>query len=380
MRILYLTDTRQVGGAERYLVDLAEGMHQNGHEVALAAPQEEMVEFAAREAPGIRVLRALGDAHHDAAGLTGRACTLAPQFGAMVRLIRRVGPDLLHVNNGGWPGSDLLRLAPLAGRLAGVRRRLITVHSNPWPRSGPEQPVADALVWRNVDAVICPSRAVLDGLAQRRGMPGSLGRVMYYGVREPGGAAEAAALRATLAAEDDLLVGMVSARPVPEKGYGAFLEAMEAARPGTRGVLVGRYPGGFEEAVAESEVDGRLELPGVRRDVGAFYHAFDVLTVPSTAEECMPLVILEAAAAGTPTFGSRLSGIPEAIEEGRTGRTFPPGDAAALAGLIDEALDDRKAVAEMGRHARERWEAMFSLDLMLAEHERLYSGRTATQE
>jgi glycosyltransferase involved in cell wall biosynthesis len=166
---------------------------------------------------------------------------------------------------------------------------------------------------------------------------------------------------------------------VPEKGYGTFVEALSDAEAGTKGVLVGRYPDGFEAQVASSPVDGRLELPGVRRDVGAFYRAFDVLTVPSTAEECMPLVILEAAAAGTPTFGSQLSGIPEAIDEGSSGRTFPPGDAAALARLIDEARADRDGLAEMGRRARRRWEEMFSLDRMLAEHEALYSGRSATQ-
>jgi glycosyltransferase involved in cell wall biosynthesis len=372
MRILYLTDTREVGGAERYLVDLAEGMAGRGHEVVIAAPQEEMVAFAAREAPAARSLRALSDAHHDHSGALGRARTLTPALGAMVRLMRRVRPDLVHVNNGGWPGSDLCRLAPLAARLARVRRRLITVHSNPWPRSGPEQPLADALVWRNVETVICPSHAVLDGLRDRRGLPPELGRVMHYGVREPGGAEEARTLRGTLAGEEELVVGMVSARAVPEKGYATFLEALSEARPGARGVLVGRYPEGFE-----SQAEGRLELPGLRRDVGAFYRAFDVLTVPSTAEECMPLVILEAAAAGTPTFGSRLSGIPEAIEEGASGRTFPPGDAAALAGLIDAA--DREGLAQMGRRARERWETMFSLDRMLAEHAELYSGRSATQ-
>ena len=379
MRILYLTDTREVGGAERYLVDLAEGMVAGGHEVVLVAPQEDMVAFAAREAPGAQAVRALSDAHHDSEGAAARVRALTPALGAMVRLMRRVRPDLLHVNNGGWPGSDLCRLAPLAARLAGVSRRLMTVHSNPWPRGGPEQPLADALVWRNVETVICPSRAVLNGLRERRALPPALGRVMHYGVREPGGVDDAVGLRETLATPDELVVGMVSARPVPEKGYGTFVEALSDAEAGTKGVLVGRYPDGFEAQVASSPVDGRLELPGVRRDVGAFYRAFDVLTVPSTAEECMPLVILEAAAAGTPTFGSQLSGIPEAIEEGSSGRTFPPGDAAALARLIHEARADRDGLAEMGRRARRRWEEMFSLDRMLAEHEALYSGRSATQ-
>ncbi len=239
--------------------------------------------------------------------------------------------------------------------------------------------MADALVWRNADEIVCPSGAVATGLGERRGMPPALERRIHYGVAAPGGEDEASALREQLASDGELLVGMVSARPIPEKGYEVFLEALGATTTAVRGVLVGRYPQRFEDLVDRAGLNGRLELPGLQRNVGAYYHAFDLLTVPSTAEECMPLVILEAAAAGTPAFGSRLSGIPEAIDDGRSGRIFPAGDAAALARLIEAAAADRQRVASMGVEAHRRWQERFTLDRMLAAHEALYSGRTATQ-
>ena len=379
MRILYLTDTREIGGAERHVVDLAAGLAATGHEVFVLAPQDEFVGYAAREASGARALRAFSDAYHDAPTPARRLHALAGQLRRMIGAFRRIGPDVLHVNNGGWPGADLLRLAPLAGRLAGVPRRIMTVHSNPWPRDGRAQAVADALVWQNVQVVVCPSRALAAGLRDRRGMPAAMGRLIHYGVDAPGGKEEGPGLRTRLASDGELLVGMVSARPVPEKGYDVFLEALRATGPAVRGVLVGRYPPAFADRVAAAGLGGRLELPGLQRHVGSYFHAFDVLTVPSTAEECMPLVILEAAAAGTATFGSRLSGIPEAVHDGRTGRVFPPGDGVALARLIDEAAGDRQGLADMGAEAHRSWRAEFSLDRMLAEHGALYEGRTATQ-
>jgi len=379
MRIVYLTDTREIGGAERHLVDLAAGLAAAGHEVSVLAPQDDFVGYAAREASGTRVLRTFSDAYHDAPTPGRRLRALAGQLRRMIGTFRRIEPDVVHINNGGWPGADLLRLAPLAARLAGVPRRIMTVHSNPWPRDGRTQAVADRIVWGNVQEVVCPSRAVAAGLRDRRGMPLALERLIHYGVDPPEGEQEGPVLRKRLASDSELLVGMVSARPVPEKGYDVFLEALRATGAAVRGVLVGRYPPGFADRVAAAGLDGRLELPGVQRQVGAYYHAFDVLTVPSTAEECMPLVILEAAAAGTATFGSRLSGIPEAVDDGRTGRVFPPGDAVALARLIDEAAGDRLALAGMGAEAQRSWGTEFSLDRMLAEHEALYGGRTATQ-
>ena len=379
MRILYLTDTREIGGAERHLVDLAAGMVDAGHEVHLLAPQADLVAYAAREAPGAHTARAFSDAYHDAPTPRRRVAALAAQLRRMAGAFRRIGPDVLHVNNGGWPGSDLLRLAPLAARLAGVERRIMTVHSNPWPREGRGQSVADQLVWRNTHVIVCPSQAVEAGLGERRGLPPGLAQLVHYGVNAPPGAEAAPELRERLASDGELVVGMVSARPVAQKGYDVFLEALRATAAPVRGVVVGRYPAGFEERAHEAGLGERLDLPGLRRDVGAYYHAFDVLTVPSTGEECMPLVILEAAAAGTPTFGSRLSGIPEAVDDGRSGRVFERGSGAALAALLDEAAADRRAVAEMGAEAERRWREKFTVERMLAEHERLYSGRDATQ-
>jgi glycosyltransferase involved in cell wall biosynthesis len=377
VRITYLTETREVGGAERHLADLAEGMARRGHEVTVLAPQPSVIEFTARAAPSARALRAFSDAFNDAGGPLPRAGALARELVAMIAMMRRLRPDVLHVNNGGFPGSDLCRLAPLAARLAGVARRVLTVHSNPWPRDHLGDPrvqaVADALVWPNVDLVVCPTQVVASALVELRGAPVERERLLRYGVGPPSGEDEAEQVRARLAPAGELLVGMVSARPAPEKGYDVFLEALARATGSVRGVLVGRYPEGYPERARAAGLDGALALEGLRRDVGAYYHAFDVLVVPSTAEECMPLVILEAAAAGTATFGSRLSGIPEAVAEGETGQLFAPGDAGALAALIDRATEERGRLERMGRAARLRWESVFTLDRMLAEHAALYA-------
>ena len=46
-----MTDTREIGGAERHLVDLAGGAAANGHETLVLAPQDELVAYVARQAP-----------------------------------------------------------------------------------------------------------------------------------------------------------------------------------------------------------------------------------------------------------------------------------------------------------------------------------------
>ncbi len=199
-----------------------------------------------------------------------------------------------------------------------------------------------------------------------------IGHLIHYGVppvpHRPRAAAE---LRRRLAPAGELLVGMVSARPVAAKGYGVFAEALAGAGERVRGALVGPPP---EELLAQVEGGQlpRLALEGPRQDVGDYYAAFDVLVVPSTAEECMPLVILEAASVGTPTFGSRLAGIPEAIADGVDGALFEPGSTEALTALIQAAERDRERTAAMGAAARQRWVRQFGLETMVRATLALY--------
>lgn len=380
MRIVYVTDTREIGGAERYLADLAEATARSGHEAILLAPQDELVAWFGRQAPSARVARVLDDSYRDASTPGRRGAALLTLAHRLARSLRKVEPDVVHVNNGGFPGSDLCRIALPAAWLAGVTRRVMTVHSDPLLRNDHADPwiqtIADWVVWSFADVVVSPSNAVADGLAVRRRMPRRLGQTVYYGVacarHDPAAAAD---LRKRLAPGGELLVGMVSARPVPEKGYGVFLHALAAAGDGVRGVVVGPAPVDLAAGARSTGVWRALAIEGPRENLGDYYAAFDVLAVPSTAGECMPLVILEAASVGTPTFGSSLAGIPEAIVDGVDGRLFEPGASAELAALIRAAARDRARTATMGRAARERWLDSFQLDTMVRSTLSLYRGR-----
>ena len=91
-----------------------------------------------------------------------------------------------------------------------------------------------------------------------------------------------------------------------------------------------------------------------------------VLVAPCVAAsdgnvDALPTVIIEAMASGVPVVSTRLSGIPEMIVEGETGRLVEPGDAAGLAGAIAAVIDDPRCGAEMGRCGRRRAEEVFDL-------------------
>jgi glycosyltransferase involved in cell wall biosynthesis len=371
MRIAYFTDTPRLGGAERYLANIAAGAQAAGHEIVTVSPQEFMLELLAKTAPGARaVLASIGDV--GATAPLKRTAALARAVPSLAALFRRLQPSLVHVNNGGFPGSDLCRFAPAAAALAGVPLRLLSVHSAPWPRASSEYPriqaAADQLVWRSVDAVLATTAFVADGLRTLRKMPPAICRHVPYGVAEPSGARETDAIRRRFVEpRDALFIGMVSATGDGAKGHHVLAEALARIHQPVHAVVVGPHPGEpFLELLKQLRVADRVHCVGPvdSTDVGQYLHAIDALVVPSTAYESLPLVILEAMAVGKPVFASRLSGIPEAIVPGKTGELFTPGSVEELTALIEAGDRDRKRLSRLGNAGRTRWRSRFSVEAL----------------
>ena len=153
-----------------------------------------------------------------------------------------------------------------------------------------------------------------------------------------------------------LFVGRLRIR----KGVEVLLEALDAVRrthPGARLLIAGdgEHRAALERKAVELGLGpsavflgrcGASRVRGLLRDAAA-------LVVPSTYEG-MPLVVLEAMEAGLPVVASRVSGIPEVVEDGRAGWLVPPEDPDALAAALAAALDDREEARRRGGEGRQR--------------------------
>lgn len=148
----------------------------------------------------------------------------------------------------------------------------------------------------------------------------------------------------------------------PRKGVHVILRAarelvVNRGRDDVHFLLVGNRDGEeipLIDIVRGTKAEDHVTFGGYRDDIPALLSTSHIGVIASTGWDSFPRSAVEMAAAGLPMVVSRLQGLVETIEDGRTGFLFEPGDHGALADCLTALLDDPARHAEFARQARER--------------------------
>ncbi len=219
------------------------------------------------------------------------------------------------------------------------------------------------------DLVIATSQAVADGIAA------SPLQVVYPGVDLPEEPRDDRAGNGPVLGMAGRLVGW--------KGTRYLIGAMSLLRdrfPLCRLEIAGTGPEEAElkEEVARGGLADRVRFLGWQPQLSALLSTWDIYVQPSLGEP-FGIAALEAMAAGLPVVATSRGGIAELVDDGRTGRLVPPGDAEALAAALCALLSDPAARRRMGAAARTRARDRFATGNMVGEislaYDRLLNGR-----
>jgi glycosyltransferase involved in cell wall biosynthesis len=162
-----------------------------------------------------------------------------------------------------------------------------------------------------------------------------------------------------------LFVGRLSR----EKGIPTLLAAVENLDVPVHIVGDGPLKAEYEDFVAGHKIN-HVIFEGYKSgdNLKRLYENAAFLVIPSECYENAPMTVLEAYSYGKPVIGSRIGGIPEMIEHGRTGLLFTPGQADELAECLRMLWQDGSLRSKMGREAHEKMQKEFSSE---AHYEKL---------
>ncbi|MAF65805.1 MAG: hypothetical protein CMJ84_09130 [Planctomycetes bacterium] len=363
MRILHVITTLDVGGAEMHLLSQVRGQCARGHQVRVCYLKGE-----ARLAEDFRT-----------AGADDVARVAWLPWGGRSLAGRLDWAEVIH--------SHLLKadgLTALSALLRGACSHLISgKHNDEQVLRRPLVSFFHGLIARLPRRTIVLSDHVGRFFGEHGGVAEDGLRRIYYGIdptpfaaAREASAAERDALRASFGFGPDDVLFVCVARFAPQKAHDVLLDAFAAASREVGAVpmgllLVGDDPFGdgrerAERRARDLDLGGRVHFAGIRRDVPAICAASDAF-VMSSLWEGLGLVFLEAMASGLPVLSTRVSAIPEVVDEGVTGLLVAPGDTSSLAlGLSDLARDPelRRTLGEAGRS---RVRSRFGLERMVEE-------------
>ncbi len=382
MKVLQLIPQFKVGGTEKGTIELAAYLVRQNHRTVVISGGGDMV----------RELTAIGARHYQLPVHRKNPLIWGRMIFAVARIIRGEKIEIVHARS---------RVPALIGyfacRLTGAEF-VTTCHG--YYR---KHLLSRVMGWGK--RVIVASNCVGRHMIEDFGVPRERIRLIPRGVdlkefafsKTPPAGGERKTFR----------VGMIG-RMSPIKGHRYFLQA--AARlvrifPRTRIIIVGDTLSAENEALAADRswtgylrrlvkivlppakyhykleieqlardlgISSLVEFRGIQRDVPAVLRELDLLVLATTTEEAFGRVIIEAQAAGVPVVATRVGGVVDIVEDGKTGLLVPPEDSRALAEAMVTICRDPELAYQLSLAARKKVEKEFARERMVSETFKVY--------
>jgi glycogen(starch) synthase len=362
MRVLFFSGLfpPYVGGIEILSGRLTTELAARGHDITVVTSRDDLGLPAEEERSGVRIVR-----------LPVHEPLRQGDVGAVMSARRRVAeikrnldPELVHVN--GIGPSAFLHASTLDACSAPI---LTTLHQQLFVGEGAGAESLTERILRSSAWVTSVSELSLS--QARRLCPEIVPRssVIYNGCEVPAGAPSPPPAEPRL-----LCLG----RLVPQKGFDLALEAfarVERRFPVARLIVAGdgvERPA-LQALSARLGIADRVEFRGLvaHHAVGALIDSCTALLMPSRFEG-LPLVAIEAALRARPVIAARVGGLPEIVDDGRSGLLVPPENAAALTAALASVLGGHFPLEEMGRAARRRAGELFSWERCVRQYDDCY--------
>ena len=296
----------------------------------------------------------------------------------LARRLRALRPDIVHTH---MYASNITGVA--AAHWARVPVILSHIHSaHEWRGA--------ARIW--IERVLHPlrsgyiavSRHAEQAFLEKTGLPcGEMFRVMPNAVRPLGTETDTSVdLREKLNIPAGVpVIGSVT-RLVPVKGLPTMLRALKRViqeEPEVRLVLVGRGAEHerLEQLARRLGILRNVVFVGESRNVARYYRLFDIFALSSLSEGC-PNVLLEAMRLGKPIVATRVGGVPEVVEDGRTGLLVEARQPEALGAALLRLLHEpglRERLADAAREEGNQYTRKVYVDRMQSYYEEMLARK-----
>lgn len=375
VKILFIITKSNFGGAQKYVYDLATRLPKEDFEVAVVVGMPGILTDKLSE-QRIRVIT-IPSLLRDVNPLKDLT-----SFGELWKIFRAERPDIIHLNSAKASG-----LGALAGRIAGVPKIIFTAHG--WAFNENRSSISRLLIkifsW--ITVILCHKTiAVSDNVSQSMRSLG-VGRkisVIRNGIEQIDflERAEARKFMGTLLhieiPPDGFCAGTI-AELHPSKGLEYAIKAFAELTPKNPNLYYiilgdGQEKERLNALIERYGIHNRVYLAGFVKDAARYLKALDVFILPSITES-FGYVLLEAGLAKLPVIATTVGGIPEIIENGKTGILVSPQSPQEIIQAIKKIIEEPQQRIDLGRALNHKVMNDFTIDRVITRTISLYTKK-----
>lgn len=363
MNILFLTTHVNTGGITSYLLTLGEGLVKTGNKVIIASSGGNCVDRI--ESAGIK---------HIQTNIRTKSEVHPKLWFSLLKLIHLIKEENIQMIHAQTRVTQVL--GTILSRITGIKM-ITTCHGFFRPRWFRKK----FPCWG--DAVIAISKPVAEHLIKDFGVDKGKVHLIFNGIDLEKFKVQAVEkrlqMRQHLGMTDAPLIGII-ARLSDVKGINVLIKAMPLILngvPRAHLLIVGQGPeeNNLKKLTGELSLGGNVHFKNIINKPFEILGSFDVFVMPSLMEG-LGLSVMEAQACGVPVVASRVGGLVDLIDDGKTGFLVPVNDSVALAQRIIEVLLHPNESKVKAQQARLNIERQFSAQVMLNQTQALYEQYT----
>jgi len=303
----------------------------------------------------------------------------------LFRLFKRYKIDILHINNGGYPAANSCYSAVIAGRLAGISKIIYVVNNIAENYVHPfrwfDYPI-DFLIKNWVTVFITGSENAGKRLKNVLRLDNKKLQTINNGIQKREITLSKEKFKEKYSIPPKKIVASVIANLEKRKGHIFLLEAILQIKKQFHNSLnllfiiegTGAEKSNLKNYILEYELTDLVIMIDYIPDIFNLLNVSDFVILPSIANEDFPNIVIEAMSLGKPVIGTSIAGIPEQIENNKTGLIVKPQNPEELKQAIIRLALDSNLLQQFSTAAIKKFDSSFEKSISVQKYINLYKS------
>jgi glycosyltransferase involved in cell wall biosynthesis len=291
-------------------------------------------------------------------------------------LFRRLKPDILHINNGGYPGAFSARAAALGGKAAKINKILMVVNNLAADYKSISRKLdypTDLLVFASVNLFITGSKLAGSKLSSIGVNASKIEQIPNCSVDNLPDLGDQYAFE--LSKFKNRIVLGVFGQLIRRKGHKEFFNAISQIQSNDFICLIVGSGEQFEflvKYVSELNIENKVVFIPDNGNYKAIMNRCDIIVQPSLEYEDFPLTVVEALSLGKPIIGNNVGGIGEQLDFGRVGLVIEPYCITELKLAIETLLKNKNMRDKLSVKAQQHYQGQYTRQTVIEKYFRIY--------